>query len=92
MPQLWSCSLTPLILLMIIGVVGVVVSARRSDHPWAKSFRFYVWLGVAAVFLRVLFRVVLGGGYPGAVVLDLPQLPLPLAAWPLQPPPRWSWP
>ncbi|MDE0778297.1 MAG: energy-coupling factor transporter transmembrane component T [Nocardioides sp.] len=72
-----SLTTNPLILLMIIGVVGVVVSARRSDHPWAKSFRFYVWLGVAAVFLRVLFRVVLGGGYPGTVVLDLPQIPLP---------------
>ncbi|MAS55081.1 MAG: cobalt ABC transporter permease [Pimelobacter sp.] len=72
-----SLTTNPLILLMIIGVVGVVVSARRSDHPWAKSFRFYVWLGVAAVVLRVLFRVVLGGGYPGTVVLDLPQIPLP---------------
>ena len=72
-----SLTTNPLILLMIIGVVGVVVAARRSDHPWAKSFRFYVWLGVAAVFLRVLFRVVLGGGYPGTVLLDLPEIPLP---------------
>lgn len=72
-----SLTTNPLILMMIIGVVAVVVGARRSDHPWAKSFRFYVWLGVAAVFLRVLFRVILGGGYPGTVVLDLPEIPLP---------------
>ncbi len=72
-----SLTTNPLVLLMIIGVTAVVVTARRSDHVWARSFRFYVWLGVAAVFLRVLFRVILGGGYPGTVILDLPQVPLP---------------
>ncbi len=72
-----SLTTNPFVLLTIIGVAAVVVSARRSDHPWARSFRFYVWLGVAAVFLRVLFRVVLGGGYPGRVLLDLPEVPLP---------------
>ncbi|CAN5682980.1 CbiQ family ECF transporter T component [soil metagenome] len=72
-----SLTTNPLVLLMIVGVAAVVVSARRTDHPWARSFRFYVWLGVAAVVLRVLFRVVLGGGYPGTVLLDLPEVPLP---------------
>ncbi|WP_148614337.1 energy-coupling factor transporter transmembrane component T [Nocardioides rubriscoriae] len=72
-----SLTTNPLLLLMIVGVVGVVVTTRRTDHPWARSFRFYVWLGVAAVVLRVLWRVVLGGGYPGEVVLDLPEVPLP---------------
>jgi energy-coupling factor transport system permease protein len=72
-----SLTTNPLLLLMIIGVAAVVVTTRRSDHPFARAFRFYVWLGVAAVFLRVLFRIVLGGGYPGTVVLDLPQVPLP---------------
>ena len=72
-----SLTTNPLLLLMIVGVVAVVVTARRTDHPWARSFRFYVWLGVAAVVLRVLWRVVLGGGYPGEVVLVLPEVPLP---------------
>jgi len=72
-----SLTTNPLVLLMIVGTAAFVVALRRSDHPWAKSFRFYVWLGVAAVVLRVLFRVVLGGGYPGTVLLDLPQVPLP---------------
>jgi energy-coupling factor transport system permease protein len=72
-----SLTTNPLVLLMIIGAAAVVVTARRTDHAWARSFRFYVWLGVAAVFLRVLFRIVLGGGYPGTVILDLPQVPLP---------------
>ncbi|QCW50016.1 energy-coupling factor transporter transmembrane protein EcfT [Nocardioides dongxiaopingii] len=72
-----SLTTNPWVLLMIVGVVAVVVTLRRTDHPWARSFRFYVWLGVAAVVLRVLWRVVLGGGYPGEVVLDLPEVPLP---------------
>ncbi len=72
-----SLTTNPLVLVMIIGVAATVVTARRSDHAFARSFRFYVWLGVAAVFVRVLFRVILGGGYPGTVVLDLPQVPLP---------------
>jgi energy-coupling factor transport system permease protein len=72
-----SLTTNPLVLLMIVAVTAVVVTARRTHHPWARSFRFYVWLGVAAVVLRVLWRVVLGGGYPGDVVLDLPEVPLP---------------
>jgi len=72
-----SFTTNPLTLVLIVGVVIVVVAARRADQPWARSFKFYLWLGVAAVILRVLWRVVLGGGYPGTVVLDLPQIPLP---------------
>lgn len=72
-----SLTTNPLLLLMIVGVVAVVVTARRTDHPWARSFRFYVWLGVAAVVLRVLWRILLGADYPGTVVLSLPEVPLP---------------
>lgn len=72
-----SLTTNPLILLGIVGVLVVVVGARRSDHPWSRAFRFYLWLAAAAVLLRVLWRVLLGGGYPGTVVLDLPEVPLP---------------
>lgn len=72
-----SLTTNPLVLVTIVGAVAVVVAARRTDHPWARSFRFYVWLGIAAVVLRVLWRVILGGGYPGTVVLELPEVPLP---------------
>jgi energy-coupling factor transport system permease protein len=51
--------------------------ARRSDQPWANSFRLYVWLGVVIVVVRVLFRLVVGGPYGETVLLDLPQVPLP---------------
>ena len=53
--------------------------ARRSDQPWADSFRLYVILGIVIVVMRVVFRVILGGGdeTTGTVVLELPEVPLP---------------
>ena len=35
----------PLLLLLIIGVAGLTVSLRRSDHPWSRSFRLYLVFG-----------------------------------------------
>jgi energy-coupling factor transport system permease protein len=72
-----SLTTNPLHLLLLVGVATVVVMARRSDQPWARSFRLYVWVGVVIVVIRVLFRLVFGGGYPGTVLLDLPSVPLP---------------
>ncbi len=69
----------PLLLLMIIGIAAVTVSLRRSDHPWSRSFRLYLAFGLLIVVIRVLFRVLLGGGYGTVVLLDLPEIPLP--AW-----------
>lgn len=69
----------PFLLLLVIGVAAAVVVMRRSDHPWSASFRLYVWLAVAVLVIRVVFRIVfssppLPGDY---VVLSLPQIPLP---------------
>ncbi|NYD58222.1 energy-coupling factor transport system permease protein [Nocardioides marinisabuli] len=76
-----SGTTNPLSLLLLVGVAALVVSARRSDQPWAGSFRLYLWLGLAIVVVRVLFRILLGGGYAGGpVLLDLPEIPLPDAA------------
>jgi energy-coupling factor transport system permease protein len=72
-----SLTTNPLHLLLLVGVATVVVMARRSDQPWAGSFRLYVWVGVVIVAIRVVFRVVFGGGFPGTVLLDLPRVPLP---------------
>ena len=74
-----SQTFNPFILLTLVGVATVVVMARRSDQPWAHSFRLYVILGLVIVVMRVLFRVILGGGdeTTGHVVMDLPEVPLP---------------
>ena len=40
-----SLTTNPLILLTLVGVATLVVMARRSDQPWARSFRLYVIVG-----------------------------------------------
>lgn len=61
---------------MLMAAAAVVVAVRRSDQPWARSFRLYAWLAVAVVVIRVAFRIVFGGT-PGDVLVDLPTIPLP---------------
>lgn len=84
---LWALSLAvaasrttnPLLLGLLLGVAWIVVSARRPDTPWGRSFRGYLLLGAAVVAIRVVFRVLLGGGTGSSVLLVLPQADLP--AW-----------
>jgi energy-coupling factor transport system permease protein len=72
-----SSTTNPWLLLLVIGVAALVVAARRGDHPWSRSFRLYAVLAAMIVAVRLLFRVLLGGGDFGLVLLDLPQVPLP---------------
>ena len=72
-----SATTNPLVLLIIVAVAGLTVSLRRSDHPWSGSFRLYLVFALVIVAVRVGLRVVLGGGYGGTVILDLPTVPLP---------------
>lgn len=75
-----SFTTNPVALLLLVAAAWMVVLARRSDQPWSRSFRVYLALGATIVVLRVAFRLVLGGGYPGHVLLDLPTVPLPSIA------------
>lgn len=75
-----SFTVNPVILLLIVAVASLVVVSRRSDAPWALSFRYYLVFGLVVIAIRVFFRILLGGGTPGIVVLPLPQIPLPKAA------------
>lgn len=72
-----SMTTNPLVLGMLIGAAWLVVVARRSDQPWARAFRLYLWLGLLIVVLRVFFRILLGGGDEGHVLFTLPEIPLP---------------
>jgi energy-coupling factor transport system permease protein len=74
-----SRTTNPWLLGLIIMIACLTVVARRTDAPWAMSFRLYLMLGLFTVGLRVAFRIVFGGGYGENVLLDLPQVPLP--AW-----------
>ncbi len=75
-----SRTTNPWLLVLVILTASVMVLARRSDAPWALSFRWYLYLGLLVVVLRVVFRVVFGGGLGTTVLLDLPSVPLPSLA------------
>ena len=66
----------PLVLAGVICVVSWVVVARRQDAPWARAFRLYLIAGALVVLIRVFFRLILGGGEPGPVLIPLPELAL----------------
>lgn len=72
-----SFTTNPFILLMLVGVAALVVSLRRSDQPWGRSFRLYLWLGAVIVVVRLVFWIAFGGWTGGRVLLDLPAVPLP---------------
>ncbi len=75
-----SRTTNPLLLGLMIAVVAYVVSARRSDAPWANGFGAYLVLGLVIVAMRVLFRMLLDGQYGTHVLFTLPEIPLPEAA------------
>ncbi|GAA2084408.1 CbiQ family ECF transporter T component [Aeromicrobium halocynthiae] len=67
----------PWMLVLVVLVVSIVVVARRTDAPWALSFRLYLWFALFIVVVRVLLRVMLGGDSGGTVLVVLPEVPLP---------------
>lgn len=70
----------PLLLVMIVAAVGCVVTARRTEVPWARGFRTYIVIGLVAIGVRVLFRVLLDGQHGSTTLFTLPQVHLPHAA------------
>jgi energy-coupling factor transport system permease protein len=75
-----SRTTNPLLLLLVLAVLGVVVAHCRSDAPWARAFKYYLYLALTVVVIRVAFRSVFGGDVDAAhahVLFDLPHLPLP---------------
>ncbi|QNN52046.1 energy-coupling factor transporter transmembrane component T [Nocardioides mesophilus] len=72
-----SMTTNPLLLVLVMATAAFVVALRHGDHPWARSFRLYLWLGLGIVVIRVVFRVLLGGSEGGTVLVALPEIPLP---------------
>jgi energy-coupling factor transport system permease protein len=69
----------PLLLVLVLAVLAFVVTARRTEAPWARAFKYYLGLALVVIALRVLFRSVFGGGIgpTDQVLVRLPELPLP---------------
>ncbi|WFE32681.1 energy-coupling factor transporter transmembrane component T [Micromonospora sp. WMMD975] len=74
-----SHTTNPLPLGLLVATAALVVVRRRGDAPWALAFRMYLWLAAVVVGMRVVFRIVFGGGQGDHVLLRLPEIPLP--AW-----------
>jgi energy-coupling factor transport system permease protein len=75
-----SRTTNPLLLLLVLAVLAFVVANRRSDAPWARGFKYYLYLALTVIAIRVVFRVVFGGDVVtrGADVwFTLPHVPLP---------------
>ncbi len=75
-----SYTTNPVLLLLVLCVLAVVVASRRSDAPWARAFKYYLYLAFTVVVIRVVFRSVFAGvpDTRGLTVLfRLPQVPLP---------------
>jgi energy-coupling factor transport system permease protein len=66
-----------LLLGLIIGVVSVVVAARRTDAPWARSFSSFLKLGAFVVVFQVVLQLLIGNRVPGSTLFTLPSVDLP---------------
>jgi energy-coupling factor transport system permease protein len=71
----------PVPLLLILAVTGLVVGARRSNAPWARSYVAFLKLSLVVIVVRILFQALLSTGAQGPTVLfTLPSLPMPAAS------------
>ncbi len=68
----------PLLNLVILGVAGFVVMARRSLSPWGNAYGAFLRLGLMIVGVRVILQALLSSQSQGIhVIVDLPSVPLP---------------
>lgn len=72
-----SRTTNPILLLSILGVAALVVSARRPEAPWARSFVVFLQLGLFVVGFRLLFQVLFGAPQGNDVLITLPTVDLP---------------
>jgi energy-coupling factor transport system permease protein len=71
----------PVPLLMILVVTGFVVSARRGDAPWARSYGAFLKLALLVIVVRIVFQSLLSTASQGPTVLfELPELPVPVSS------------
>ncbi|MGA2804282.1 MAG: energy-coupling factor transporter transmembrane component T [Acidimicrobiales bacterium] len=72
-----SRTTNPLLLGLIFAVVAWVVTTRRGNSPWARSFGALMRLGLFVIAIRVVVQVLFGDRVPGTTWFSLPSVPLP---------------
>ena len=74
-----SRTVNPLLLLLVLAVLGFVIANRRSDAPWARAFKYYLYLALIVIVSRVIFRSIFATGVTPAdhILFSLPHLHTP---------------
>jgi len=74
-----SRTTNPLLLVLVLGVLGLVVSSRRTRAPWARAFKYYLALAGVIIVIRIVFRVIFAApvSLGDHVLFDLPTLHTP---------------
>ncbi len=69
----------PLLLFLVLAVLGFVVVNRRTDAPWARAFKYYLFLALFVIGMRVVFRSIFSSGITPAdhILFRLPHIPTP---------------
>lgn len=69
----------PLLLVLVLAVLAFVVVSRRTEAPWARAFKYYLFLALFVIALRVVFRSVFGSGVTPEdhILFRLPHVPTP---------------
>ena len=72
-----SRTTNPLLLGLLVGVLAVVVAARRPDAAWAGSFAAALRLGGFVIVVRLVLQVLLGPPVGAGIAATLPEVVLP---------------
>jgi energy-coupling factor transport system permease protein len=72
-----SRTTNPLVLALVLATLVLVVTSRRSDAPWARSFGLFLRLALIVLAFRTTMQVLLGTSVSGNVLVTLPEVPLP---------------
>ncbi|MFI2314924.1 cobalt ABC transporter permease [Streptomyces sp. CB00072] len=69
----------PLLLFLVLAVLGHVIALRRTEAPWARGFKYYLYLALTVVAIRVVFRAVFATGITphDHYLFSLPRIPTP---------------
>jgi energy-coupling factor transport system permease protein len=69
----------PLLLVLIVAVLGLAVTLRRTQAPWARGYRYYLLMAAVVIGIRITFSVVFTSGpaTAGAIWLNLPVVRMP---------------
>ena len=72
-----SRTTNPLLLSLLVLSAATVVHARRPDAPWARSFAFFLRLGVVIIVVRIGVQVLFGAAIGTTTLVHLPGIVLP---------------